>query len=249
MVSNKLNVSIKLLIAGSLLLAGCSDHDSRMKKLHAEHEAKYQQELAAQRDSLAWADSMQITIAPIINKLVDEGPFEYTKGEYDELGRYFIKGTDAENNIGRCYLHASVNEYGIVQLISEYRGSRHINHTQIVIEGADGTQVRSKEVPLKNDGANYQFDNAGVCHETVTFVSDSVLLYIAAHENDKKMKCTQLGANGKSNSISLSSKEIRQLSASYQLGRALATQLRSSQTAKVAAGKISVLETKLELQK
>lgn len=260
MVSNKLNVSIKptrlavcltgcLALASALLLPSCSDHEARMNKLHADHEAKYEQELAAQRDSLQWADSVQLQIVPIINKMIEEGHFEYVKGEYDELGRYIVRGTDAENNLGRNYLHASVNEYGVTQLVSEYRGSRHINHTQIVAEGADGTRFASRVVPLQNDGANYRFTNEGVCHESVTFVADSLLAYIHTHADDNRMKCVQLGANSASNTIQLTSQEIRQLSDCYLLGRALAIQLRSSQTSKVAAEKISVLETKIELQR
>jgi len=256
MVSNKLNVLIKphtlcgCLIFAGMLLIGCSNnHEARMQKLRGDHQARYMQELAAQRDSLLWADSMQMCIAPIINQLIEQTPFEYVTDKFAELGRYYPKGSDAASNLSRSYLHASVNDYGIVQLISEYRGAHPINHTQIMVEGADGTQVRSQVVSLDRDGANHRFNNQDLYHETVTFVSDSVLLYIAAHASDKRIKCTQLGAKGAKFSFYISSKEINQLKQSYLLGEALATQIRSSQTAKVAAEKIQVLETKLELQK
>lgn len=235
------------LAACLMLLSGCSNgHEARMEKLRSDHQNKYEQELADQRDSLRMADSALLEITPIINDMIAQGGFEYVKNEYDELGRFEVKGTSSDAHLGQSYLHASVNEYGICQLISEYRGASALNHTQILVKASDGTQQTSQTVSLDREGANYRFQNQGTYHETVTFVSDSVLAYIDLHASDKSLTVVQMGANGRKNTFSIQSSEIRQLSNSYRLGRALAIQLRSSQTSKVAAQKIQLLEVKLQ---
>jgi len=246
MVSNKLNALTSFGL-GMLLLCSCSNsHEERMAKLKSDHISKYQQELAQQQDSLRWADSVLVEITPLINDMIAQGKFEFVKNEFDELGRFVAKGSDAESNIGRSYLHATVNEYGVCQLISEYRGNGAFNHTQICVMGSDGSQQSSAIVPLEKEGANYRFQNQGTYHETVTFVADSTLAYIDLHVGDKKLKCVQINAKGKKNPILLSSKEVEQISNTYRLGKALALQLRCTQTSKVASQKITLLKSKLE---
>lgn len=244
MVSNRLNALISVSL--SLLACGCSSgHESRMEKLKSDHIQKYQSMLAAQEDTLRWADSILVEITPLINDMISEGHFEYVKNEFDELGRFEIKGTTADENIGRNYLHASVNEYGVCQLISEYRGSRELQHTQIRIEGGDGTQCLSSTVPLEMDGANYRYKNQGTYHETVTFVADSTLSYIDLHTDDAKLRAVQINDKGKTNVVQLTATDRKNLSNSYRLGQALALQLRCSQTSKVAADKITLYKSKL----
>ena len=212
----------------------------------AGHALNYKVQLAQQEDSLATADTMLLAITPMINELVENNHFVYEKGENDELGRFFVKGTDTQSNIGRSYVHASVNDYGVVSLISEYRGSGYINHTQIRFTGADKSEAVSAIVPLELEGANYHFKNQGLCHESVTYINDPVGAFIDMHANDNKLKAALLYKDGnKSYPIELTEKDRTAITMTYQLGQMLAAQLRFTQQSKVAAGKIKFLKAKI----
>ncbi len=211
------------------------------------HQLNYRVELAQQEDSLATADTMLIAVTQMINEMVQNGNFVFEKSEYDDLGRWFVKGTDTPHNLERCYLHASVDEYGHVQLISEYRGSAYINHTRLRLTGGDGTQAVTANVPLSNTGANYQFKNQGLCHESVTYTDDSILGFIDMHSSDQKLKAHLLYKNGsKAYPIVVSTKECQAIALTSQLGKMLAAQLLFTQQSKVAAGKIQFLKAKIE---
>lgn len=210
------------------------------------HALNYKVQLAQQEDSLATADTMLLAITPMINELVENNHFVYEKGENDELGRFYVKGTDTQSNIGRSYVHASVNDYGVVSLMSEYRGSGYINHTQVRFTGSDKSEAVSAIVPLELEGANYHFKNQGVCHETVTYLNDPVGAYIDMHAGDNKLKAALLYKDGnKSYPVELTERDRNAIAFTYQLGHMLAAQLRYTQQSKVAAGKIQFLKAKI----
>lgn len=213
----------------------------------AGHQFGYQVQLAIQQDSLESADSMLVAITRMINEMVERGNFQYEKGEYDELGRFYVKGTDTQNNINRNYIHATVNDYGITHLISEYRGGSYINHTQMKMIGFDKSEMTSAVVPLSNDGANYHFKNQGLCHESVTYVNDPILAYVDMHSNDTKLRAALLYNDGaKSVSVEISNQDRTAIAMTYQLGQLLAAQLLYSQQSKVAGKKIQFLKAKSE---
>ena len=210
------------------------------------HTFSYEMQLAQQREELASADTMLLAVTKCINELVESGKFDYAKGEYDELGRFFVRGTEAEKNIGRNYVHATVNEYGIVQLISEYRGGSFINHTQLRFIGQDKSEMTTANVPLSNEGANYHFKHGGVCHETVTYVNDSALAYVDMHANDSRLKAVLVYADGtKSLAVQLTDADRNAIALTYQLSKMLAAQLQYKQRSKTAAGKIQFLQAKI----
>ncbi|MBR0037539.1 MAG: hypothetical protein IJP70_07845 [Bacteroidales bacterium] len=211
------------------------------------HSLNYKVQLAIQEDSLATADTMLIALTRMINEMVEQQHFVFEKTENDEIGRFYIKGTDVTPNKDRCYIHASVDEYGHTQLISEYRGSAYINHTQLRFTGADGSQVSTAVVPLSNDGANYHFKNQGVCHETVTYVNDPALQFVGTHATDKKLRAHLLYKDGqKQYFVELSEKDRLALAYTYQLSKLLAAQLLYSQRSQVAGKKIQFLKAKIE---
>lgn len=249
MVSNKLIASINasLLLIAATALTGCGNQEARMAKLREDHVQKYKQQLAAQEDSLRRADSLLLVVTPLANSLISDGGFVFEKNEFDELGRFLVKGSEADANLGRNYLHACVNEYGITQLISEYRGGSHINHVQLRLTATDGTQCTSAIVPLSNDGANYRFKNNGLCHETVTFVSDAALGFIALHRADKQLRVELLNQQQKTAATyTLSAAQLKPLAQSHELGNLLATQLLCTQKSKIASDKIQLFKAKLE---
>ncbi len=210
------------------------------------HAFSYEVQLAQQREEQASADTLLLALNRMVNELVESGNFEYVKGEYDELGRFFVRGTEAEKNIGRNYVHATVNEYGAVQLISEYRGGKYLDHTQIRFIGQDGSQMVSANVPLTNDGANYHFKHGGMYHETVTYVNDSTLAFIDTHVADGKLRAELIYADGaKALAITLTEADRNAIARTYQLGQMLAAQLNCTQRSKTAAGKIQFLQARI----
>lgn len=212
----------------------------------AGHLLNYKAMLGQQEDSLATADTMLLAITPLINEMIEQGKFVYEKGEYDELGRYYVKGTDAQSNLGRCYVHATTDEYGEISLISEYRGGSYIDHTQLRLTSSDQSTMCTAVVPTTMEGANYHFKNQGVCHETVTYRNDSAIVFFDLFANDSKAKAALLYHDGtKSYPIQLADSDRRAIALTYQLSKMLAAQLRYTQQSKVAAGKVQFLRTKI----
>lgn len=212
----------------------------------AGHQFGYEVQLAIQQDSLATADTMLVAITKMINEMIDNGKFVYEKGEYDELGRFYVKGTDTQSNLNRNYIHATVNDYGVIHLISEYRGGSYINHTQMKFIATDNTESTTAIVPLENEGANYHFKNQGVCHESVTYVNDPVFGFIDMHYTEKKFRAALLYNEGtKSVNVDLSEQDRTALSMTYQLSQLLAAQLLYTQQSKVAGKKIQFLQAKM----
>lgn len=210
------------------------------------HALSYEVQLEQQRLELATADTMLLAVTKCINELVESGNFENVSGESDNQTIFYVKGSDAEHNIGRNYVHATTDEYGNVHLISEYRGSNYINHTQLRFIGQDKSEFTTANVPLSNEGANYHFKNGGVCHETVTYVNDSALAYVDTHASDKQLKAVLLYADGtKSLSIQLTEADRKAIVLTYQLSKMLAAQLKYKQRSKTAAGKIKFLQVKI----
>jgi len=210
------------------------------------HQFGYKVQLAIQQDSLAYADTMLVAITKMINETIEKGNFLYEKGEYDELGRFYVKGTETPSNLNRNYIHATTNDYGVTHLISEYRGGSYINHTQMKFIGIDKSESVSANVPLENDGANYHFKNQGLCHESVTYVNDPSLAYVDMHANDSKLRAALLYNNSsKSIMVDLSAQDRNALAMTYQLGKLLAAQLRYTQQSKVASRKIQFLQAKM----
>ena len=236
--------------ANALLDSIENHYKSAIEWRKAGHALNYQVQLAMQEDSLATADTMLLAITPIINEMVKANNFLYEKGEYDELGRFYAKGSDTQSNLGRSYVHASVNEYGVVSLISEYRGGAYINHTQLRLIGSDGTQVVTANVPVEHEGANYHFKNQGLCHESVTYVNDSALAFVDMQVGDSKLKAELLYQDGtKKYPVQLTAKDRNDIALTYQLGKMLAAQLRFTQQSKVAGEKIKFLKAKIETNK
>lgn len=212
----------------------------------AGHQFGYQVQLAIQQDSLAMADTMLVAVTRMVNEMVDKGHFVYEKGEYDELGRFYVKGTDTQSNLNRNYIHATVNDYGVIHLISEYRGGAYINHTQMKVIGSDKSESTTANVPLENEGANYHFKNQGLCHESVTYVNDPVLAYIDMHNTDSKLRAALLYNEGnKSVMVDIPEQDRQAISMTYQLSQLLAAQLRYTQQSKIAGKKIQFLQAKM----
>lgn len=258
---------VLLLLLGTMLVVAChSGRESKVQSMRENHLQHYREKLELQRDTLRMADSLLTLIVPQIQQMLDEDGFEHHQGEFDDLGIYFIKGTDVASRVGTSYLHATVNEYGITRLISEYRGGSYINHTQIRLEAEDGTSCTTLEVPVEEEGgANYHFTNQGLCHESVSFTNGTIasanrpgamtdgtdgtaLAFVDLHAGDRQMKAYLLYGEGKKYRVNLTSADIKALSKTYQLGQLLSEQRRLSQQSKAASEQILFLETKISIK-
>ncbi|MBQ0057456.1 MAG: hypothetical protein KBT20_07355 [Bacteroidales bacterium] len=239
----------QLTYASALLDSIESDCKSAIEWRKSGHQLSYHVQLAQQEDSLATADTMLVTVSLMINELIESGKFLYEKGENDDLGHYWVKGTDTRSNLGRSYIHAEVNEYGRVSLISEYRGDAYINHTQLRLTCSDGSMVETRAVPLSNDGANYHFENQGLRHETVTYLGeDAALSFIEMNNSDPKFRATLLYKDGaRTYPVQVNDKDLKAIALTYQLGQMLAAQVLYTQQSKTAGGMIQFLRGKINM--
>lgn len=171
--------------------------------------------------------------------------FTFLKSEYDELGRFIYKGTEAEKN-PRSYLHAAVDEYGVTHLISSYSGDSPLEHTAVKVKNADGTGCSTQEIPY-NDGTNYHYTIGGVRFETVTYIGDKdggVLGYINLHAESRLQ--IEFTGGRRNLSVPLTDKDKKALSETFQLGMMLRQRLQLEQDNKVATEKVSYLQRLIE---
>ncbi|OPZ97117.1 MAG: hypothetical protein BWY72_01359 [Bacteroidetes bacterium ADurb.Bin416] len=90
--------------------------------------------------------------------------------QYESIGHYIPKTQLTENNYGRTYLQAKVDERGRLVLTSYYAGNKVINHTKIRASVKGGLFAESTAVP--EDGAlNYTFKDGGRQYEIVRFTN------------------------------------------------------------------------------
>lgn len=191
----------------------------------------------------AFTDSMLVIAIDKINAATAD--FTYLKSEYDELGRFIYKGTEAEKNV-RSYLHAAVDEYGVTHLISSYRGDGPLEHTAVKVRNADGTACSTQEIPY-NDGTNYHYNIGGVRFETVTYIGDKdggVLSYIDLNK-DNRLQVEFIGSR-RNLSVQLTDKDKKALSETFRLGMMLRKRLQLEQDNKVATEKIIYLQRLIE---
>lgn len=190
-----------------------------------------------------FTDSMLTVAIETINTATAD--FTFLKSEYDELGRFIYKGTEAEKNV-RSYLHAAADEYGVTHLISSYRGDRPLEHTAVKVKSADGTACSTQEIPY-NDGTNYHYTIGGVRFETVTYIGDKdggVLGYIELNK-EKQLQVEFIGSR-RNLSVPLTDMDKKALSETFRLGMMLRKRLQLQQENKVATEKIIYLKQLIE---
>lgn len=251
-----------IFLATTCLLLSCNSHQGQtIEERRAEQEQRYKDQLATERNTLHVTDSLINAISVQINKATDEG-FEYEKTEYDDLGRFRPKGSDPGDNVQRTYLRSAVDEYGRTQLICTYCGSKKFCVEQLRISSSDGTSIVTQSI-APNDGSNYSYDIDGTHYQSVTFVyaghvtegmtQDSTMLanadtdngalgFIAQHADDVKLQCVMISSDGNEQKMTVTSKDLKQLAATYELGVMLRECTRLRQENKTASLKIQYLE-------
>ncbi len=186
-----------------------------------------------------YTDSMLLCVNSQINSLLPE--FSLEKSEYDDIGRYIYKGTEAENNAHRSYIHSAVEENGRHHLISSHTG-RNIQHTFIRVKSSNGTSCTTQTIPL-NDATNYNYNILGKHYETVTFIEDKdggVLNFIYMHAGDNKIEI-ELGGGKSIERVKLSELDRKGLIASLNLSIMIKEKNKLKQENQVAADKITYL--------
>ena len=194
-------------------------------------------EMAEATQTLAYTDSLLALCRACIDEMVPQ--FLYEKdARYEEVGRFLGPSQRLEDNIGRNYLRASVDETGRMTLASLYRGTSYINHNAIRVSAA-GTWA---ETPMA--ATPYQSSDATAKTERCDFVlgdDGGVIAFIALHAGES-VKVEYLG--GTSYSTTLTRSDTRAIANVYALAQQLQEAARLSAIADEASRKISFLENK-----
>ena len=225
--------------------------------------AAYPREVEVRRSGMAFEDSVRLAVNESIFRTTDSLIavasakidsvasvwFIYEKTEYDELGRFIAKSTDAARSGFRTYIHADVDEYGRAQLMSSYCGSSELNHTALRLTLPSGESVTTGEIPY-SDGANYRYKVNETCCEVVTYADgkDGGALAFAALHNGETIKATLLGGK-KEIPVTVSSQDLRALAATYELSVLLKDRLRLTQERKTAQLMVEKLQMKIQKRK
>ena len=173
--------------------------------------------------------------------------FTYTRSEYDDMGRYIYKGSEAENNSSRSYLHAAVDDYGVHHFISSYTG-RKITHTAVCLMAPDGTSCSTENIEY-NDGTNYHYNVRGTHYEAVTFIGErdgGVLGFVAMHANDA-LTAKLIHKKGE-HSVKITSADRKGMVETFQLAHLLKEKIRLTAENRVAQDKIEYLEALIKLK-
>lgn len=253
-------------ILSIVALSGCN-HAKReaLETRKTEQIENYRRQLADEERTCVVTDSLLQALLPLINEASAKG-FVFEKTEYDDLGRYYQDGTQPVNHIGRSYVRALVDEYGVTQLISTYAGGTNIDHSALKVSASDGTSCQTLTVDY-NDGSNYRYKNNGTHYESVTYwggtgnatlqeakdrnngslrfdTDAGALAFIALHADDKALKSFLITPK-REYPVLISAKERQQMRATYELGKLLQERMLLEQQNKTASLKVRYLKERL----
>lgn len=252
------------------LLSSCT-HEGR-QKLEAAKAAKiekYQAELIENQRLVAQSDSALTVLVPAINEAVT--PFVYEKTEYDQIGRWYMAGTEPVNNIARSYLRMVCDEEGTLQLISTYAGSSDLGYVQVCVTAPDGTFCVTDTMPMTSDN-NYHYQTSGTRYEVITYLSGTgvktleeakernngsvkydtdggVSAFIAAHAAEctsaKSPMKVMLKGGKRDVSFSLSASELEKMVQTFQFAGLLQQRLLMQHQNKAASVKVQYLQERI----
>ena len=169
-------------------------------------------------------------------------PFRFIKNEeYQTIGSFEHSQLRTENNISRCYLKPSINEYGKFTLTSYYLGSK-AQHTTVRAT-VDSLSVETLIAPSSNIS---QFTD--VDHYKEIIIYDNELLNnihsFIADNRDNRIKISLLG-DGQPYHYYLTPTERNILAQSYELSIALTNLNRLTDQQLRLSQKIELLKMRL----
>ena len=250
--------------ASSLLQQAQSSYESgyynQARVLIDSIETTYPKAIKMRRQSMLLGYKIDLEIAQNISQISDSllgllkvqldqqlTKFTYTKSEYDDMGRYIYKGSEAENNASRSYLHAAVDDYGVHHLISSYTG-RKINHTAVRLTAPDGTSCSTENIEY-NDGTNYHYNVRGTHYEAITFIGErdgGVLGFIAMHASDA-LTAKLIHKKGEL-SVKITSADRKGMVETFHLAHLIKEKIRLTAENRVSKDKIEYLEALIKLK-
>lgn len=173
-------------------------------------------EEAEQLRTIAYEDSVLTVLKTSLQKSLT--PFKLEKNaEYQDLGNWVVESQNPENNVGRCYLRAQVEETGKITLVSTWCGSKNIHHNSVKVSVGE-TYAQS---PATDDV--YEYKDLGVCYEKCNLKDgeDGGIAAFIALNRDKEIKMSVIGADGKSTAVILTQKDRSSIAQLYNLSQAL----------------------------
>lgn len=173
-------------------------------------------EEAEQLRTIAYEDSVLSVLKSSLDRTL--APFKLEKNaEYQDLGNWVVESQTPENNVGRCYLRAQVEETGKLNLISTWCGSRNIHHNSVKVTYAD-TYAQS---PATDDV--YEYKDLGVCYEKCNIKDGEdggIAAFIALNRNND-IRMEVISSEGKSTAVTLTQKDRRSIAQLYDLSLVL----------------------------
>ena len=173
-----------------------------------------QVELSEAQQTLDYADSLATMNNARLEALLPK--FIYEKdARYQEIGNYFAPSQKIQDNLGRNYLRATVDEKGHMRLTSLYRGPSYIHHRSIRVS-AGGTFAQTPQ-----SGNLYESSDIMGKTERNDFslgADSGVVAYIAQHAGEP-LKVEYLG--DKNYATTLLKTDTRAIADVYELALAL----------------------------
>lgn len=121
-------------------------------------------ETAEQLRTLGYQDSVMTVLTEQFEAI--RSRYAYEKDEqYMDLGLFTISSQSLENNLGRNFLRAQVDEKGKMSLISNFSAGSYIHHKSIRVTAGE-TYLDS---PVSDDV--YEFKDLGICYEKCNFTA------------------------------------------------------------------------------
>lgn len=121
-------------------------------------------ETAEQLRSISYQDSVMVLLQQQFEQI--RSRYRYEKDEqYMDMGLFTIASQAVDDNIGRNYLRAQVDEKGKMSLISNFSASAHIHHKSIRVTSGE-TYLDS---PVSDDV--YEFKDLDICYEKCNFTA------------------------------------------------------------------------------
>ncbi|MDR3704770.1 MAG: hypothetical protein P4L28_02550 [Paludibacteraceae bacterium] len=200
-------------------------------------------QLIEQKKNLIYADSLFKIRKVTLDSMTRNFSFEKDE-KYEDVGNYIYKSQRAENNTGRTYVKALVEETGTFLLSSIYCGAKPIKHFSTKFSVGD-LLAETETVP-DGSGYNYTYNDNGNTYENVIYRTDankSIASFV--QQNAKKpILVTLTGKSGKK-TYTLSEGEKKAISEAYNLSVVSSDVKKLERVINVSKKKIILYETGL----
>src|SRR5574344_1113587 len=153
--------------------------------------------------NLPYVDSMLVVR---MNEFEEQKPaFRFEKNDkYQDVGNFFVKSLQTENNIDRNYVRPYTDENGKFYVMSYFQG-RKLRHNMLKASIGD----LYAETGIVEVSDIHEYNDGGVCRETVLFTDEKLGTFpqFIAENAPEKIKITLIGDRENSYFMALDDKE------------------------------------------